>query len=222
MYLKCCLANERYRESVFVYDIHGNLTERGENGKTIEQNEYDKKHRLIKNTDADDIEIRCRYGIQDEQRQILTAGSRKQGRAAQIITYDARNSIRGTEDGCGNRTTYRTDAWGRITAIGTAEGGREEYAYDCASNVTASTDVNGNTVRYAYNSMGKVCAITDQSGNIETFRYDKEGREIEHTDRNGTTTQTKYNIYGKPVLRTCTDNKGRRHVMGTWEYDSFG
>lgn len=81
---------------------------------------------------------------------------------------------------------------------------------------------NGNTIRYAYNSQGKVCAITGQSGNTETFRYDKEGREIQHTDRNGTVTETKYNVYGKPVLQVCTDNKGNRQIMGTWEYDSFG
>ncbi len=70
--------------------------------------------------------------------------------------------------------------------------------------------------------MGKVCSITDQSGNTETFRYDKEGREIQHTDRNGTVTETKYNVYGKPVLQVCTDNRGNRQIMGTWEYDSFG
>lgn len=35
-------------------------------------------------------------------------------------------------------------------------------------------------------------------------------------------TETKYNIYGQPTLQTCTDSKGDRHVMGTWEYDDFG
>lgn len=69
---------------------------------------------------------------------------------------------------------------------------------------------------------GKVRTITDQSGNTETFRYDKEGRESEHTDRNGTVTQTKYNVYGRPVMKACTDQKGNRQIMGTWEYDSFG
>ena len=69
---------------------------------------------------------------------------------------------------------------------------------------------------------GKVCAVTDQSGNTETFRYDREGRQIQHTDRRGIVTETKYNVYGQPVRRTCTDGKGKRHVMGTWEYDDFG
>ena len=104
----------------------------------------------------------------------------------------------------------------------TAEGGREAYAYDCAGNVIKSTDANGNTIRYAYNSQGEVCSITDQSGNTETFRYDKEGREIRHTDRTGPVTETKYNVYGKPVLQVCTDKRGNRQIMGTWEYDSFG
>ena len=114
------------------------------------------------------------------------------------------------------------DGLGRVLSVETAEGGREEYAYDCAGNVIKSTDANGNTIRYAYNSQGKVCSIIDQSGNTETFRYDKEGREIQHTDRNGTVTETKYNVYGKPVLQICTDNKGNRQIMGTWEYDSLG
>ena len=214
--------NERYGESVFTYDIHGNLTQSHENGKITERNEYDRKNRIVGNTDADGIEIRCRYGIQDEQRQLLTAGSRKQGRAAQTLSYDARGMVTAAQDGCGNRTGYTMDGWGRVLSVETAEGGREEYAYDCAGNVTKSTDANGNTIRYAYNSMGKVCSITDQSGSTETFRYDKEGREIQHTDRNGTVTETKYNVYGKPVLQVCTDNKGNRQIMGTWEYDSFG
>lgn len=213
---------EQYAESVFAYDIHGNQTQCCEDGKITEWNAYDRKNRLIKNIDADGIIIRCRYGIQDEQRQLITFASRKQDRAAQTLSYNPRGMLTGTEDGCGNRTGYQTDAWGRITAIETAEGGREEYAYDCAGNVTASTDANGNTTRYAYNSQGKVCAITDQSGSTETFRYDREGREIEHTDRNGAVTQTRYNVYGKPVLQTCTDRNGNRQIMGTWEYDSFG
>ena len=214
--------DERYGSAQYSYDIHGNLTQSRENGKITEQNEYDKKNRPVRNTDADGIEIRCRYGIQDEQRQILTAGSRKQEKAAQTLSYDARGMVTQTEDGCGNRTGYQTDAWGRILSVETAEGGRETYAYDCAGNVTASTDANGNTIRYAYNSQGKVCSITDQSGNTETFRYDKEGRESEHTDRNGTVTRTKYNVYGKPTMQTCTDQNGNRQVMGTWAYDSFG
>ena len=67
-----------------------------------------------------------------------------------------------------------------------------------------------------------MCAITDQSGNTETFRYDREGRQVWHTDRKGIVTETRYNIYGQPTLQTCTDSKGERHVMGTWEYDDFG
>lgn len=213
---------EQYQETLLGYDIRGNLLEGRRNGQAEERNEYDRKSRLIRNTDGDGIEIRCRYGIQDEQRQIHTAGSRKQDKAAQTLTYDARGMVTGTEDGCGNRTGYQTDGWGRILSVETAEGGREEYAYDAAGNVTQSTDANGNTTRYAYNSMGRVCAITDQSGNTETFRYDREGRETEHIDRNGIVTETKYNVYGKPVMKVCTDNKGNRQIMGTWEYDSFG
>ena len=214
--------SEQYGSTQYSYDIRGNLTESRKNGKTAERNEYDRKDRIIENTDGDGIEVHCRYGIQDEQRQFLTAGSRKQDKAAQTLIYDARGMVTGTEDGCGNRTGYQTDGWGRILSVETAEGGREEYAYDAAGNVTQGTDANGNTIRYAYNSMGKVCAITDQSGNIESFRYDREGREIEHTDRNGTVTETQYNVYGKPIMQICTDNKGNRQIMGTWEYDSFG
>ena len=216
------MSGEQYSSTLYSYDIHGSLTQSRENGQTTEQNEYDSKNRLITNTDADGIIIRCRYGIQDEQRQLFTSASKKQGKAAQTITYNARNTAIGTEDGCGHKTAYTVDGWGRILSVETAEGGREEYAYDCAGNVTASTDANGNTTRYAYNSQGKVCAITDQSGSTETFRYDREGREIEHTERNGTVTQTKYNVYGKPVLQTCTGRNGNRQIMGTWEYDSFG
>ena len=126
------------------------------------------------------------------------------------------------EDGCGNETGYTYDAWGRVTAVRTAEGGLEEYAYDQAGNVAWTKDANGGRIRYAHNSMGLVCAVTDQCGNTETFRYDKEGRETEHTDRNGTVTETKYNLYGQPVLQSCTDKDGERQVMGAWEYDSFG
>jgi len=74
--------------------------------------------------DGDGIEVCCRYGIQDEQREITTAGNCRQGRAAQTLAYDARGRITGMTDGCGNHTGYLLDGWGRITAVETAEGGR--------------------------------------------------------------------------------------------------
>ena len=154
--------------------------------------------------------------------EITTASSLEQGRAAQALAYNARGMAVGMEDGCGNETGYTYDAWGRVTAVRTAEGGLEEYAYDQAGNVAWTKDANGGRIRYAHNSMGLVCAVTDQCGNTETFRYDKEGRETEHRDRNGTVTETKYNLYGQPVLQSCTDKDGERQVMGAWEYDSFG
>ncbi len=213
---------EAYQKNTYNYNNRGNLTEKYRNGVLEERKRYDQKKRLIQNTDGDGVEVRCRYGIQDEQREIITANSRQLKRVVQKLSYNARGQITGVEDGCGAKTGYTLDGWGRITSIQTAEGGQEKYAYDYAGNIVQTTDANGGIIRYAYNSQGKVCAITDQSGKTETFRYDKEGRETEHTDRNGTVTQTRYNIYGQPVLKICTDAKGRREVMGTWEYDSFG
>jgi len=213
---------EAYGKTEFRYDIRGNLTAYSRNGTLLEQNSYDICGSLLHTVDGDGVEVSCRYGLQDEQREITTAGSRRQGRAAQTLAYDARGRITGMTDGCGNHTGYALDGWGRITAVETAEGGREEYAYDLAGNVTESRDAGGGMIHYAYNSMGKVCAITDQQGNTETFRYDKEGRQTQHTDRSGTVTETKYNVYDRPTMQTCTDRKGRRHVMGTWEYDGFG
>ena len=213
---------ERYGETLFCYDVRGNLVERRRGGKTEEARSYDRKGRLTGHRDGDGVEVRCRYGIQEGMVEITTASSREQGRAAQALAYNARGMAVGMEDGCGNETGYAYDAWGRVTAVRTAEGGLEEYAYDQAGNVAWTKDANGGRIRYAHNSMGLVCAVTDQCGNTETFRYDKEGRETEHTDRNGTVTETKYNLYGQPVLQSCTDKDGERQVMGAWEYDSFG
>lgn len=42
----------------------------------------------------------------------------------------------GGEDGSQNRTTYRLDAWGRITGIVKADGSTEYYAYDYVGNMT--------------------------------------------------------------------------------------
>ena len=108
---------EQYSSALYSYDIHGNLTRSRENGKITERNEYDRKNRMVGNTDADGIEIRCRYGIQDEQRQLLIAGSRKQGGAAQTLSYDARGMVTSAQDGCGNRTGYTMDSWGRVLSV---------------------------------------------------------------------------------------------------------
>ena len=213
---------ERFRETLFCYDVRGNLVESRRGGKTEEARSHDRKGRLTGHRDGDGVEVRCRYGIQEGPLEITTASSREQGKTAQAFAYDARGNVTGARDGCGNGTGYTYDAWGRITAVRTAEGGLEEYAYGQAGNVVQTKDANGGRIRYAYNSMGLVCAVTDQCGNTETFRYDKEGRETEHTDRNGTVTETKYNLYGQPVLQSCTDKDGERQVMGAWEYDSFG
>lgn len=213
---------ERYAETVYGYDIRGNLTGRYRNHVLEEQNSYDIRGNRISTADGDGIETSCRYGLQNEQMEIFSASARKQGKPAQRLAYDARGRITGVEDGCGGHTTYRLDGWGRITAVSNAEGGQEQYAYDQAGNITETVDARGGKIRYAYNSQGKICAITDQSGNTETFHYDREGRQIRHTDRKGTVTETKYNVYGETVLQICIDQKGNRHVMGTWEYDDFG
>ena len=213
---------ESYGRTEFRYDIRGNLLECYRNAILFEKGSYDIRGNRLTSTDGDGVEVSRRYGIQNEQLEISTIKSREQGKAAQKLAYDARGRITGVEDGCGGKTHYVLDGWGRITVVDTPEGGREKYAYDQAGNITETTDAKGGKICYAYNSQGKVCAITDQSGNTETFRYDREGRQIQHTDRKGTKTETKYNIYGQPVLKVCTDKKGNRHVMGTWEYDDFG
>ena len=216
------MEGESYGKTQFGYDLRGNLVECYKNGTLLEQNAYDIRGSRLKHRDGDGIETGCRYGLQKEPLEIYTAESRKQGRPARKLSFDARGRITGAEDGCGGRTAYHLDAWGRITAASNAEGGQEKYAYDQAGNLTETTDAKGGRIRYAYNSQGKVCAITDQSGNTETFRYDKEGRQTRHTDRKGLVTETRYNVYGQPVLQVCTDKKGDRHVTGTWEYDDFG
>ncbi|MDE5907728.1 MAG: hypothetical protein K2H52_03125 [Lachnospiraceae bacterium] len=213
---------ESYGRTEFHYDMRGNLIGRYRDDVMEEQNSCDIRGNRLTITDGDGVEVSRRYGIQNEQLEISTINSREQGKAVQKLSYDARGRITGVEDGCGGKTRYALDGWGRITAVDTPEGGREEYAYDQAGNITQTTDARGGKIRYAYNSQGKVCAVTDQSGNRETFRYDREGRQIQHTDRKGTKTETKYNVYGQPVLKVCTDNQGKRHVMGTWEYDDFG
>ncbi|MCH5262821.1 MAG: AHH domain-containing protein, partial [Lachnospiraceae bacterium] len=216
------MEEEKYGSLTFRYDMKGNLLERSRNGIAEEKNSYDNRGNRTETVDSDGVGATYRYGLQDEQIQAYTAASRKQGRPAQRLIYDTRGRITGVEDGCGNHTSYGLDAWGRIASVQTAEGGREQYVYDAAGNITATTYARGGVIRYAYNSQGQVCAITDQSGNTETFRYDREGRQVWHTDRKGTVTETRYNIYGQPILQTCTDSRGERHVMGTWEYDDFG
>ena len=216
------MEEEKYCSLTFRYDIRGNLTESLENDISRQKNEYDLRGNLTEQTDGDGVGAAYRYGLQDEQTHAYTAASRKQGRSAQRLMYDAGGRITGVEDGCGNHTSYGLDAWGRIASVQTAEGGREQYAYDAAGNIIETVDANGGSISYDYNSQGQVCAITDQSGNTETFRYDREGRQVQHRDRKGTVTETRYNIYGQPTLQTCTDSKGERHVMGTWGYDDFG
>ena len=213
---------ESYEKIKFHYDLRGNLLERYRNDILQERNIYDIRGRRLTNADGDGVEAGFRYGLQGEAIETFTAESRKTDRPVQKLAYDARGRITGIEDGKGGHTAYQLDAWGKITGIKNAEGGQEQYAYDQAGNITETVDARGGKIRYAYNSMGKVCAITDQLGNTETFRYDKEGRQIQHTDRKGILTETRYNVYGQPVLQACTDEKGNRHVMGTWEYDDLG
>ncbi len=214
---------ERIRKVLYHYDSLGNLTERRkQNGTLLEENRYDRAGNLVDTKDGDGIGAAYRYGLQGEQREIITAESRKQSRPVQRLTYNARGQITGIEDGNGGKTAYDLDHWGRITALVNPEGSRETYSYDHAGNITETRDARGGTIRYDYNSLGKVCAIIDQKGNRETFRYDREGRRIEHTDRNGALTRTFYNVDGAPTLQVCTDKAGNRQIMGTWEYDSLG
>ena len=215
------LKEERFY--AYSYDCRGNmLTSTDSTGTLQEKHTYRVDGKRMESRFADGNELACSYGVNGLEKEIRTARSRQKNQAAQEYTYDARGRITGIKDGNRNQTGYRTDSWGRVHQIETAEGGTENYTYDYAGHVISTTDANGGVITYRYNSQGKVCEIIDQDGNSETFRYDREGRMVFHVDRNGNQVRTSYNVDGNPVLERACDQFGKNEVTRSWEYDSIG
>ena len=207
----------------YLYDYKNNLLQiRDSKGHILEENEYRIDGTLSQRRTSNGNELSYTYGIHDEPTTIHTTRSKRQGKPAEVLEYDAKGRIVGVKDGNQNQTRYQNDLWGKITQIFTAEGGTEQYTYDYAGHVTSSTDPNGNTITYRFNSQGKVCEVVDQGGNSDRFYYDREGRQILHINRNGEEIRTTYNVDGNPVLELGKNQEGKTVATRSWDYDSLG
>ncbi|MBD5464500.1 MAG: hypothetical protein HDR22_01530, partial [Lachnospiraceae bacterium] len=197
----------------YAYDIMGrNIsidTPLGTRLKNISYNRFGEIER-----EGDGLGGICsRYDFAGRRIHILTDGGR-----TQEYEYDAIGNIVGLKDGNGNRTSYKTDMWGRILRTVLADGTEETYAYDAAGNMISATDGNGNTVYYDYNTSNKLSRRVDAAGAEETFCYDKEGRLCEHLDRDGRRNVYRYNMYGSLTMHEAAGT-GLKDV---WEYDRMG
>ena len=138
----------------------------GPTGESINR-EYNKKGRLIKETDAD--------GVYKE------------------YDYDNYGRVKLERDTLGREKKYTYNYNGKLIQVEDAEGNITKYEYkDGRGNLTKVIDTQGNQWYYSYNLENKLLSEENPIGIITSFDYDLTGARKSKTDGNNHKTEYVY------------------------------
>ena len=225
----------------FTYSAAGDLTRIADREGTLRRLEYDARHRMTKEWDAEDVLfLQSTYDDRDRViAQVDASGTRS------YLAYDVASRTTTFTDNLGNQEVYQWDELNRVTAEQDGGGNRTQNAYDADFNLITRTDPNGNTTRYEYDASGnlvarhdpipagvtytedvsrwtyndrhQVTSRTDALDRTWIYDYDAAGNLIRAVAPDGSATTATYNTWGQPASITDALNR-----TTTYEYDGDG
>ena len=229
-------------ETVYSYNLSGDLTGVSRGGQLVEAYEYDKKGQLVRTTYAGGLIREQEYDKNGNCILIREMGSdnaspeEKSERITRCI-YDEHNRLIKEITPAGAVWEYAYDRVGNLTEIIDPEGGKTCYSYDRNNNRISITDGEGNITSYTYDKgnrltgietaaggqsyvydrAGRVTAFSDEEGYATTYEYDKRGNLTALVDALGNRTVYDWNEVGQ--ITAVTDALGGRTV---YAYDACG
>ncbi|MFC4589854.1 RHS repeat domain-containing protein [Sphaerisporangium corydalis] len=123
----------------------------------------------------------------------------------------------------GGKTTYTTNAAGKITGISEQFGTQwlnSAREYDALGNLTRMTDANGNARKFTYDWAKRRVALTDPDFGATTAAYDPAGNLTSATDAKGVTISTVYDDLGRKKEQ-WVGNPGSGTKVAEWVYDTL-
>lgn len=186
--------------------------------------EYDERHRLTKEWDAENIPfLENKYDDRDRVIQQWDTD-----RTESFLSYDPVGGTSIFTDNLGFVTTYTYDSLNRVTGEHDALGGTRSTVYNPDYTVMSSTDERSNTTAYTYDNTGNLltrsdplpkhdCSVTMYSTDTTSWRYDTFNRVISTTNALGATWRYEYDSVGN-LTRTTEPNGAVTRA----QYDPFG
>ncbi len=86
------------------------------------------------------------------------------------------------------KTTYTTDAFGRVTGVSDPLGNSSTVTFDPNGNPLTTTDALGQSTTYVYDETDLPVGVTNADGTTESTVYDAEGQVAQTVDRAGRAT----------------------------------
>ncbi len=207
------------RAYTFEYDGEGNLVRiNGPDGQ-LRRFEYDERHRMTQEWDAEDILfLQNTYDDRDRvTEQIDASGTHS------YLSYDVGARQTTFTDNAGNVEVYAWDEQNRVTGEQDAAGSQVHNVYDANFNLTARTDANGNTTAYVYDDRGNVIARYDPipdnanySTDVTRWTYDDHNRVISMTNALGYTWQYVYDAQGNLIRSIAPDTSETTATYNAW------
>jgi len=161
------------RVTSFIYDTHGNLTNRkvtaGALGKTWAYT-YNSNGQVLNATDPNGNITVFAYNAQGNVSSVKDA----QGHITTITSYDANNRPLYLTDPNGRILQFTYDARGRLTSrmAGTQ---KTLYKYDAAGNLLRVTLPDGSYLAYTYDAAHRLTRIQDAAGDYIAYTLDNAG-----------------------------------------------
>lgn len=219
----------------------GDLTSITDPNNGTRRYEYDSRHRLTKERDAENILfLQNNYDDRDRVVEQIDASG-----AHNYLVYDPINRVTTFTDNGGKVTRYFYDEQNRVTRVEDANSQSTHDGYDANYNLTQHTDARGNLTQYAYDARGNlierrdpveandlytsdvtrwayndrnlVTSMTNALNKTWWYEYDANGNLTKSTAPDGSFTTATYNTWGQPT--SLTDANG--HTT-TYIYDTYG
>lgn len=115
------------------------------------------------------------------------------------------------------RSTLRSDEYGRPVAVETSDGSSELASYDRCGRVVELVDGEGGLTLLRRDAAGRVTERISPTGAVTSFDYDAAGRPVSATDPAGARTELRYDADSRVIARVFPDGQAERI-----RYDAMG
>jgi len=164
------------RQTRYLYDDLGRLSERQKPGKIAERVEYDGAGRVI-------------FRSFDDGRQ-------------QRFARDEKGQLVSITDGAGVVRKFTRDSLGRIIGMVENDGSTHHFAYDQRGLRSSWTRPDGTVVSFGYDGLGRNTQITDVAGRVTRREINDRGETTKIVGPDGDVSEFIYDAYGRKTAET--------------------
>jgi len=215
-------ANDQYSHTIVnSYDCRERLLSQTDALGNVTRYDYDNSHNLI--AIAGPLPNQYKKIIYDRaNRPICTSDLQDDGSWLSCQKeYDLLGQVVAEIDSCGNRTEYKYDVLGNVTAVHFADGGVARRIYDAMGNVIEEVDPLGYTTKKEYDFRGNLTNIVYPDGSQKSYVYNNLGQLISSTSQDGAITDYRYDLFDRPIEVIVTSKEGEVLKRKSASYSAF-